>query len=80
MAVSINDRITMNRRNSGAIMRTIKTLIFITICEMTGKISWYADRTRRRADRAEYWAARRRDQGRDVPTCLRSECWSTRAS
>jgi hypothetical protein len=45
-------------------MRTIGTLAFVAICELAGKTSRYADAIRRRADRAEYWAAMHRDTGR----------------
>ncbi len=43
-------------------MRTGRAFVFAALCEIAGKTSRYADAIRRRADHAEYWAARHRDK------------------
>ncbi len=66
MAPSMSDRTAMNQERRQAMMRTIETFVFAALCEIAGKTSRYADAIRRRADRAEYWAATHRDERRTL--------------
>jgi len=47
-------------------MLTVRAFVFAALCESAGKTSRYADAIRRRADRAEYWAAMHRNELRTL--------------
>jgi hypothetical protein len=48
----------------------IRHFAFTVLCELAGRTSRYADVIRRRADRIECWAAKRRKTGKPEPDFL----------